>query len=37
MVENKLPFAEATSIRMPPMFSDVNYQFCKIHMKIFIE
>jgi len=27
MAENKLPFAEGTSINRPPMFSGVNYQF----------
>jgi len=37
MAENKLPFAEGTSIHRPPMFSGVNYQFWKVKMKIFIE
>jgi len=37
MAENKLPFAEGSSIHRPPMFSRVNYQFWKVRMKIFIE
>ena len=37
MAENKLPFAEGASIHRPPMFSDINYEFWKIRMKIFIE
>jgi len=37
MAENKLPFAEGASIHRPPMFNDINYQFWKIGMKIFIE
>jgi len=37
MVENKLPFVEGTSIHKPPMFSDINYEFWKIRIKIFIE
>jgi len=37
MVVNKLPFAEGASIRRPPMFYGVNYQFWKVRMKIFME
>ena len=37
MAENKLPFAKGASIHIPPIFTDINYQFWKIRMKIFIE
>jgi len=37
MAENKLSFVEGSSIHRPPMFSCINYQFCKIRMQIFIE
>jgi len=37
MVGNKLPFADGASIRKPPMFSRINYQFWKVGMKVFIE
>jgi len=36
-VEGKLPFGEGASINRPPLFSGVNYQFWKIHMKFFVE
>jgi len=37
MAEGKFPFAEVVSINRPSLFSGVNYQFCKIWMKFFIE
>jgi len=37
MAKNKLHFAERASIHRSHMFSDINYQFWKIKMKIFIE
>jgi len=37
MDENKLPLVEGASIHRPLMFSSINYQFWKIHTKIFIE
>jgi len=33
----KLPFGEATSINRPPLFCGLNYQSCKVRMKIFVE
>jgi len=37
MSKNKLPFIKGASTHKPPIFSGLNYQFCKIQMKIFIE
>jgi len=37
MDENKLRFVEGVFIHRSPMFSSVNYQFWKIHMKISIK
>jgi len=33
----KLPFGEGASINRPPLFCGLNYQFCKVRMKIFVE
>jgi len=33
----KLPFGEGASIKRPPLFYGLNYQFWKVHMKIFVE
>jgi len=33
----KLPFGEGASINRPPLFCDLNYQFWKVRMKIFVE
>jgi len=37
MTKFKLPFAQCASINGPPMFGDVNYAFCKVKMKIFMQ
>jgi len=33
MAENKLSLVEGAYIRTPLMFSGINYQFWKVHMK----
>jgi len=33
----KLPFGEDASINRPPLYCGLNYQFCKVIMKIFVE
>ena len=33
---HKMPFGEGASINRPPLFCEVNYQFWKVRMKIFI-
>jgi len=37
MDENKLLFAEGTSVNRPHMFCALNYQFWKVRMRIFME
>jgi len=37
LMAHKLPFEEGTSINRLPLLCGVNYQFCKVRMKIFIE
>jgi len=34
---DKIPFRDGASINRPPLFCDVNYQFWKVRMNIFVE
>ena len=36
LMADKMSFGEGASINRPPLFCGVNYQFCKVRMKIFM-